>query len=77
MDAVTYPHPTVQAELAARWREVCIDVSERPSVAALFGVAGIPAVVAVAADGVVLGSHVGYLGPSQFVAALRAFSAGR
>lgn len=70
MDAVTYPHTDVVAELQ-HWEKLHVDVTDHPEVAELFGVRAMPTALAVRADGVVLGRKLNYVGPSEFLAWLR------
>ena len=70
MDAVTYPHADVRAELATHWVDAHLDVTATQAVANAFGVAGIPTAVAASHDARVLGRIRGFLPPSTFAAAL-------
>ncbi|HIE71465.1 MAG TPA: thioredoxin [Planctomycetes bacterium] len=66
MDTVTYPHELVQNECQEHWLTIKIDVDQRSDVAAMCGIHGIPAVVAVDGSGKVLGTVLGYVEPKQF-----------
>lgn len=70
MDAVTYPHPDVEAELET-WIRLRIDVTEHPEVAGLFGVNAMPAALALRADGTVLGRKMNFVQPAEFLEWLR------
>lgn len=65
MDAVTYPHPDVQGELA-RWSLLEVDVSAFPDVAHAAQVAAIPTALLLAEDGTVLDRLVGFVEPGAF-----------
>ncbi len=65
MDTVTYPNEQVKHELA-NWVLLKVDIVERPEVAELFKVAGIPTAVGVTADGDELGRIESFVEPAAF-----------
>ena len=66
MDAVTYPHPDVQAELSG-WLKRRADVTEEPQLAATFEVVAIPTAVLLAGDGRILDRVVGFVEPGHLL----------
>ena len=70
MDTVTYPDVGVGEELR-QWVLVRVDVAEHAEVAQLIEIAGIPAAVAVTADGKELGRIEDYLEPAAFLTRLQ------
>jgi thioredoxin-related protein len=75
MDAVTHPHPAVRAALGS-WLEQRIDVSAEPELARVFGVHGVPALLALDGDGRILGRRTGFVEPRDLVDWLEATRAG-
>jgi hypothetical protein len=75
MDAVTYPHPSVRAELE-RWIAQKIDASEAPALARLCGVAAVPIALALAGDGRILDHREGFVEPAEFANWLQRTRAG-
>ena len=71
MDAVTYPHPEVRAELEA-WGLLTLDVAEEPDLARAVGIDAIPTTLVVGPDGTVLDRVVGFLEPLAYRDRLRA-----
>ena len=71
MDAVTYPHHEVRAELE-RWIHSRIDVAQRSDLARAFDVPAVPQCIALDGDGTVLGRLPGFLAPAELVTWLRA-----
>jgi thioredoxin-like negative regulator of GroEL len=66
MDAVTHPHPAVRAALGS-WLEQRIDVSAEAELARVFGVHGVPALLALDGDGRILGRREGFVEPADLV----------
>ncbi len=66
MDAVTYPHPDVRAELSG-WLKRRADVTEEPRLAAAFEVVAIPTAVLLAGDGRILDRVVGFVEPGHLL----------
>ena len=64
MDAVTYPHPEVQEELAA-WLKRRVDVAAERELATAFGVEAIPMAFLLEPDGRVLDRIVGFVFPDD------------
>ena len=71
MDAVTYPHAQVIAELED-WVFARVDVSQHRKVAAAFGVPAVPVAVAVEPGGTILGRVPSFVEPEAFADWLRA-----
>ena len=65
MDAVTYPHEEVKAELSS-WLERRVDITEERQLAAVFEVAAIPTAVLMDHDGRILDRVIGFVEPSDF-----------
>lgn len=76
MDAVTYPDPDVQAELA-RWAFSRVDLAADPAAAQALRVSGIPAVIALDAEGREAGRVEGFVPPAEFAARLARIREGR
>ena len=74
MDAVTYPHAEVTAELKD-WVFARVDVSQQREVAAAFGVPAVPVAVAVDPGGTILGRVPSFVEPEAFADWLRSFEA--
>lgn len=70
MDAVTYPHHDVRAELRDHWIERKLDVTEWKAVAAAFGVTAVPMAVLVSPSGRILGRLDNFIEPHDFVGRL-------
>ncbi len=66
MDAVTYPHETVEQELSRHWLSAKFDVSQSTAVAPFFSVSAIPVAIAVTGDGRVLDRILGFVEPERF-----------
>ena len=66
MDTVTYPDDRVRAAATA-WIRQRIDVSVSAEVARAFGVAAVPAALAVDGEGRILARREGFLEPAAFV----------
>jgi thioredoxin-related protein len=69
MDAVTYPHTDVQAELSS-WIQRRFDVTEERELAAAFDVVAIPTAVLLDGSGRVLDRVIGFVEPEAFLARL-------
>jgi thioredoxin-related protein len=69
MDAVTYPHADVRAELE-HWLERKVDITVDRDVAELFAVNAVPMAVAVSPDGRVLERIPNFVEPEVFRDAL-------
>ena len=67
MDAVTYPHPDVRAELES-WVEGRVDLARDRVSPGIFDVAAVPVAVAVTPDGRVLDRLSGFVEPAEFAA---------
>ena len=65
MDAVTYPHADVRAELS-EWLERRADIVEERELAATFEIAAIPTAVLLDYDGRILDRVVGFVDPADF-----------
>ena len=65
MDAVTYPHEDVKAELSS-WLERRVDITEERELAEAFEVAAIPTAVLLDTDGRILDRVVGFVEPDDF-----------
>jgi len=76
MDAVTHPHPAVRAALGG-WLEQRIDVSAEAELAGVFGIHGVPALLALDGDGRVLGRREGFVEPADLVRWLETMRAAR
>lgn len=76
MDAVTYPDALVKSELS-RWVFARIDISKEPGTAKSLDVHGVPAALAMSADGTVLARLEGFFTPEAFARELRAIQEAR
>ena len=74
MDAVTYPHALVTAELS-NWVLVKIDITENRSAAETLQVTAVPVAVAVTSTGRELGRLPNFLDPESFHERLRGLRA--
>ena len=71
MDTVTYPHLDVKSELDENWLQAALDVTVERDVTSMFRIAAIPTAVAVAGDGTVIGSILGFVDPAPFAQRLQ------
>jgi len=69
MDAETYPHEAVKAELA-RWEFDRVDIEGERVAAEALRVSAVPIAVALAPDGRVLGRIEGFVEAAKFAARL-------
>ena len=70
MDAVTYPHPDVQTELAG-WLQRRVDVTIERELASLFEVEAIPTAIVLDGSGHIRDRIVGFVKPEGFLERLQ------